>query len=273
MPDNLPAHANIDLTLSRLAEEYAILNPADAAEVREITRANLGPRGLREGELDRIKVPTGGAQSFVAQGIDGEEMLRQLECICLSWFDRRMFYRVPYEQRGKQRTPPDCSSRDGFIGIGDPGGSCPECPMADWGTDPKGGRGQWCKELRQMLILRSGHILPEIINVPPTSLKNARQYFQRLSSRRIPYWGLVIVLRLERVDNADGVPYARMTFSSGAYLSPAERAALAPFQAEMNQVLRNATVEATDYEVVPEQHGDFMPPPGESAEFSPPTDD
>lgn len=272
MPEYLPATQTDTSELSQLAQDYVILNPAALQEIRQVSQDNMGPRGMTEGDLDRIKVPSGGALSLIAQGIDGEEHLRETSFICLAWYDRRAYYKTAYDQRGKQKAPPDCTSRDGFIGIGDPGGKCTECPLAGWGSDPKGGRGQACKQIRQLLILRAGQSVPELINVPATSLKNARNYFQRLFSRRISYWNIETTVRLERVENADGMPYSRMLFSAGRQLNPAERSSLAPFQEEMMNILRSKTVDTTDYEVVAERD-DFTPPPGDYPQFAPPTDD
>lgn len=271
MPENLPS--TITNEVNQLSKLFAILDPAAAMEIRRVNQANMGAHGEDEREMDRIKVPAGGAQSFIAQGIDGEEHLREVNCIILGWNDRRAYYKTAFDQRGKQQKnmPPDCSSRDGFTGVGNPGGPCIKCPFAAWGSDPKGGRGQACKQIRQMLILRTGLDGVETINVPPTSRKAVKEYFRRLKNRRIPYYAVVTNLRLERVENADGMAYSRMVFSAGPQLNPDQRATLEPFQEEMLQALANAAIDA-DYEVVPE-HVDFTPPPGDYTNFAPPTDD
>ena len=272
MPENLPATIPSNAEISPLAARFAILNPTAAQEIRKVRQANMGARGVTEKDLDRIKVPTGGALSLIAQGIDGEEHLREIDCIILGWYDRRAYYKIPFDQRGKQQkgVPPDCTSRDGYIGVGDPGGQCAQCPMAAWGSDPKGGRGQACKESRQLIIMRADLDGAEIVTVPPTSLKAVTDYFRRLDRRRIPYYGLVTNLRLERAENADGMTYSRMVFSAGPQLSQTDRAAVEPMQVEMMQKLQNVAID-TEYEVVPDR-GDFTPAPGEYG-FAAPTDD
>jgi hypothetical protein len=239
LPSPLPA-----TELSAPAKQFLpIFDHEVHQEMREILEANLGPRGLTPQQLDRIKVPSGGAQMFNLQGIEGEEAFREVSGIVLAWGDIRMYYKVPFAERGKQRTPPDCLSKDGLYGIGDPGGECRHCPMAGWESDPKGGRGQACKEIRRILLLRGDHLLPELVNVPPTSLRNAQQYFLRLASRRIPYWSLITTLRLEKASNADGIDYARITFTSGDRFNDDERAVLAAYQAQMTTLLREAEID------------------------------
>jgi hypothetical protein len=266
MTDNLPSAPN---QVTGLAVQYPILNPLENAEIQKIAKENLGPRGLAERDLERIKAPSGGATIFTINGIDGEEHLKELNGLILAFRDGRMYYRVPYAERGKKAGPPDCLSKDGYTGVGDPGGVCADCPLAGWGSDPKGGRGQACKQIRQLLILRADNFLPDLVNVPPTSLRNAEQYFRRLFSRRIPHWGLVTNLKLERVSNADGVDYARMVFSAGPRLSEAERRILEPYQQQMVQLLHNTAIEATDYDVA----GDDIVAAPRGSGYAPLTDD
>lgn len=247
MTDNLPA-VPPSAQITGLAAQFPILNPSANAEIQKIAKDNLGPRGLVERDLERIKVPAGGQTIFEVPGIDGPEHFKELTGLVLAFRDGRQYYRVPFAERGKKAGPPDCISKDGYTGVGDPGGDCTECPLSQWGSDPKGGRGQACKQIRQILLLRAENFLPDIINVPPTSLQNAGQYFKRLFNRGIPHWGLVTSLKLEKVGNADGIDYSRIVFTAGARLNDAERAALAPYQEQMVQLLHNTVIEAADYD-------------------------
>ena len=240
--------------LSAPAKQFlSIFDPTEQAEMRQVLEDNLGPAGLNPALIERIKVPTGGAQLFTLEGIEGSEAIKEMTGIALAWTDSRIYYRVAFSERGKQRTPPDCASKDGFYGIGNPGGECRTCPMAEWGSDTKGGRGQACKQVRRILFLRTGHLLPEMVMVPPTSRKNAEQYFLRLGGRGIRYWSLLTNLRLERASNADGIDFARITFTSGEHFSPLERGVLAGYHAKMMGILRNVEVEP-DYQADTDEH-------------------
>lgn len=248
--DNLPAKTT-SVEITQLANDYPVIHPDTQDELRKLMQTNIGPRGLTEKNLEILKVPSGGALIWTVPGIDGDEPHKVLTGICLGFSDTRVYWRVPFSERGKQRTPPDCSSKDGFWGKGTPGGECESCPLSQWGSDPRSGRGQACKQVRRLLLLRKDRILPELINIPPTSIKNAEQYFLRLFNQRIPFWGLVSNLALERTSNADGIDYARITFSAGPRLNEAERQALAPYQAQMAALLRDLDVDVTDYSEAP----------------------
>jgi hypothetical protein len=243
MPDNLPAPVEI----TTLAARFPIINPETALEIRQVLESNIGPNGISPMQLNRIKVPSGGALTWAVPGLDGEENFKELSGIVLAWTDSRVYYKVPFAERKGKAGPPDCTSKDGFYGVGDPGGECRRCPMAEWGSDPKGGRGQACKQVRRLLFLRADHILPEMVTIPPTSLKGTGEYFRRLTDYRMPYWGLVTNLRLERVSNADGIDFARVVFGGGQRFNEAERAALAPYQAQMQALLHATEIDA-DYE-------------------------
>lgn len=242
--------------LARLVDRFPIMEPDTLAEIRKTLDANVGPRGLNEQQLEKIRFPTGGNIMWMVPGLDGEEPLKELVGIIVGWRDVRLYWRTPYAERGKQKTPPDCASQDGFFGVGDPGGECASCPLAKYGSDPKGGRAQACKQVRQLLLLREQHVLPEVVNIPPTSHKAAQKYFLRLGMMQIPYWGLVSHLRLDRTQNLDGVDFARVNFIAGLRLTAAERQAFLPFQRQMESLFKALEVETDDYVVVPNEPAD-----------------
>jgi hypothetical protein len=239
--------------LVRLADRFPIMSPETNAEIQRTIAANIGPNGLAEGDLEKIKVPSGGGTAWSVPTIDGEEPFKELSGIVVAWRDARLYWRTGFAEQGKKRTPPDCSSKDGQWGVGDPGGACDSCPLAQYGSDPKGGRGQACKQVRQLLFLRDDQILPNIINVPPTSLKNAKQYFLRLASARIPYFSVVTKMRLERTANADGTDYARILFATGDRLNSEERELMEPFASQMDAILHPLAVDVASYTPVEEE--------------------
>jgi hypothetical protein len=70
--------------------------------------------------------------------------------------------------------------------MGKPGGDCHKCPLAQFGSavDQKGqpGKGQACKSMRMLLFLRQDDMIPMIVNLPPTSLQNAKKLKEFLSA-------------------------------------------------------------------------------------------
>lgn len=59
--------------------------------------------------------------------------------------------------------------------------TCGECPKFEWGSDPNGGRGKWCKERRNMVIIPAdGSADAVLLSIPPTSLKAWANYAREI---------------------------------------------------------------------------------------------
>jgi hypothetical protein len=224
--------------------EYPLLTMPQR-ELLEIFRDNLGDAGLAALDLSRVKVPSGGSLSWNVKTPDGEESVKEIEGIVLSWQPKRIYWEKSLNEGGGKK-PPDCTSADGFIGIGNPGGRCNQCPKAQFGS-AKQGHGQACKQVRQMLLVRPGEILPMLISVPPTSLKAMSQYFLGLTGRQIPYWAVTTKMRLERDKNEGGIEYAKVAFFQGRVLTPKERDVLRPFHERMQVLLAPLAIDSRDY--------------------------
>ena len=193
--------AKTDATAYKLAQ-------VDAPALIKIVEENFGPGALRFSDLERIKVPTGGAQTW--ETIDtrtGESVpAKSIEGIILAWQPQRAYWPTRYSGGSE---PPACSSNDAITGVGIPGGDCLKCPLAKYGTavDDKGqpGAGQACTETRSVLIARPGNLLPTALAIPPTSLANFRKYLVALSDRGISYRQAVTSFSLKAEENSTGI--------------------------------------------------------------------
>ena len=75
---------------------------------------------------------------------------------------------------------------------------CSTCPLNEWGSDPKGGRGKACKETRRLIILPADAATSAeaakaaemaIIDIPVTSGKNYSNFVNGLAaSAQVPPW-------------------------------------------------------------------------------------
>lgn len=205
--------------------DYAIMQ-ADQADLMDILTMNVGPQGLSQFDLDRIKVPAGGGLQFDIPTLDGEEQASTYEGIIVHWQEPRAYWDVNFDESGGG-TPPDCSSPDGVIGEGkfgpdsegNPSGRCDDCQMSQWGS-ARGGerRGQACKQMRVLYCVRPDTMLPDVVICPPTSIKNMRKYFLRLAGRQIRFNSVITRFKLERTQSADGITYSRITPSFVARL-------------------------------------------------------
>jgi hypothetical protein len=231
------------------SSEYPLLNVQSIKEMLGIYQDNIAPHDMSSFELPRIKCPPGASTVWRLDTPDGKEHTREIEGIVLAWRLARAYSRRSLHDGGGGQ-PPDCSSKDGFYGVGDPGGPCADCRLSKFGSSTKGGgRGQACKQMRQLLLVRPRETVPYLLSVPPTSLRAASQYFFMLLGRQVPHWGVTTKIRLERTKNQDDGKYARMVFTAGRRLTPAERDVIQPYRRQMRDLLASIEVEATDYTV------------------------
>jgi hypothetical protein len=233
--------------------DYPLIESDEAmAKVLRLIDENLGPQKFSVLNLSRIKVPAGGGAEFRVESASGAELMRQISAVIPAFRQVRLFYQKPYGT-GTGKKPPDCTSNDGFTGVGNPGGDCLRCPNAAFGTsiNPDGSRGtgQACKEIRQLLVLLPGQLLPHILNVPPTSIRNFMQYSMNLISAGVMYWGVVTKLSLEPATSTSGIDFARISFSLERRLEKEQVAMLEPYHQRMRGFLQPMIVDATAYEI------------------------
>ena len=73
-------------------------------------------------------------------------------------------------------------------------------------------------------------MLPEVVSLPPTSLKAVRQFFLKLTTQGIQYHQLIIRIDLEKAQNAQGKPYGKAAMKFVRKLSPDEAARATEFR-------------------------------------------
>jgi hypothetical protein len=237
------------------AEAFALLKRDRMKGILALLDENLGG-GFSVLNLPRIRVPTGGALDFRVEGASGETSARRITGILVASRRARIYWRKAYGGGGGKK-PPDCTSMDGFVGIGDPGGECRICPYARFGSaigaNGKPGPGQACKDVRQVLFLLPGEVVPHLLAVPPTSVKAFIQYELNLINEDTKYWGAISTLTLEKATNEGGIDYARIAFHMHRPLHAEEQQVLEPYHLRMRDLLIPSVVDATAYEIVGEE--------------------
>ncbi len=225
--------------------DYAVMSH-DVQNLKEIIAEAAGPGGLSPNDLDRVKVPTGGATSWQVPDLEGEVSCKELTGIILYHQDVRAYWRVSYDEGGGD-TPPDCASMDGLTGHGDPGGRCSTCPLSQWGSASKG-KGQACKQLKLLYLLQPEAVLPIVVSLPPTSVKTVKQYLLRLASRAKKPQSIVTVLTLEKTKNAEGIPYSMAKPAMLGYADPELENRANALAEALKSVLSDVTLTASDVE-------------------------
>jgi hypothetical protein len=154
--------------------------------------------GLRL-SFQKVKIPSGGALQFELPGDDPEnpDYSKYLEGVIL--FNHASGAYWPEGSEYDENSTPLCSSVDGKIGYGAPGGACAVCELNRFGTD---GKGKACKNMRVLYLLRDGEYMPIQLTLPPTSIRPFSDFMNvAFVSRRRPTWGSVVQIGLKRMNN------------------------------------------------------------------------
>ena len=218
-------------------------------ELPALIRDNIGPDGLSEFSFPRIKVPAGGGIAWTVPSLEGPQVAQELEGVIVNWRTMRAYWENPFGEGGGNQ-PPDCASRDGITGTGNPGGDCASCMLNEFGSKD-GGRGKACKEVRAVFMLRDASIFPDLFPLPPMSIKPLKEYFLQLAGNRIPYWQVITRLKLETARNADGITYSKAVPTFVRRLTPEEVAVAAWYRGAMNPVIDGVVLAHADVDPLP----------------------
>lgn len=227
-----------------VAEQYVVVT-TPTKQLGDLIKANVGPGGISPLDLDRVRMPTGGSTNWTIPSLEGDKIETEIEAVIIHQKDGRLYWSGPYTGSGKV---PDCTSDDGVTGHGDPGGVCEECPFAQWNSDPKGGRGQACKQVRYLFLVRSGDRIPIVLVLPPTSLAAIRQYGLRLASKNRHTGTVVSRFKLKESRNADGVKYASLVTEVARALTNEEIEAFRTYSYSLKPILEKVRPEPKDYD-------------------------
>jgi hypothetical protein len=240
---------NEEKALTTLASEYAVMKHTPA-HLQEVISANVGG-SVKQGDLDRIKVPAGGGTTWTIPSLDGEVETKEFDGVIVAWKEPRAYWVESFSSTGGG-TPPDCSSEDSMLGVGDPGGDCLTCPFAQFGSatgdDGKPRDGQACRQMRLMAVIQQDDLVPLLLSAPPTSLQNLRRYFLRLASKAVPYYGVVSRFTLNKTKSKGGIDYAQIEANGVETLEPEDLDKMRAYAQALGSALERRPTVQEDYE-------------------------
>lgn len=215
-------------SLTVLAQHNFELVPFDAG-IADMIAEEMD--GLGTIPFDMIKIPSGGGLAFELPGEteDTPVTVGELAGIIVDHHPMNVYWEGEYDGSNNQ---PDCSSFDGKTAVDSKTGevkSCASCPLNQFGSDAKGGKGKACKNMHRIYILLTGQPLPMLLTLPPTSLSAWKNYLGKkivIKGKR-PYMTLTKIT-LKRVKNSNGIAYSEAVFSKIDDLSAEEIAAIQP---------------------------------------------
>ena len=178
----------------------------DVENVGEALLENLGGEGISPFHFDRLSFPTAGVTHWtIYDSLLGEETpLKEIIGVVFHQSTNRSYWSAEFSGTGVQ---PDCSSDNGIVGQGSPGGVCNSCPNNRFGSR---GRGKACKESRELYLLREKSSLPLVLSIPPSSIKYFHDFCIHLGMRGIKLHQAVSRFSLTFDKNADGIKFSKL---------------------------------------------------------------
>ena len=175
---------------------YAVARMGEA--LPQIMEENIGAGGMEVADLERIKIPAGGATTWLVNTVSGEEALKVIEGIVIHFSSGRAYWK---ESFSGDNVPPDCSSTDMVQGVLNGNvTACKTCPMNQFGTsigdNGVPGKGKACSEIRTLYILQKDSLLPMVLRLPVTSVKPCRKYFVALATKAKAYYNVISQISL-----------------------------------------------------------------------------
>lgn len=180
----------------------------------ELVAATLGELGVGPFDLPQVRVPTGGGVAWTYETSRGPEVTKALDVvIAIARANLRKWYRTPFGEG--EAGPPDCASEDNLRGFGintiedakPDWHECPACPWSQFGSDRVTRTGKDCSEYMLVYAFRLDSMLPDVVVVPPTSLKTFRKYVLQLAGEGKRVFQVITRLTLESAERG-GFPTA-----------------------------------------------------------------
>lgn len=222
-----PPEASSETGLSVLeSSRFLALRPG--GDLAEALEANLGSGdSLKESDLTRVKIPSGGATRWVIDGLRGEEVAEELVGVLVYYAPRGVLW--PSQEVGNDLPVLISDDLRTARRVGEKIGDLDEEILDkmlladgryDWrGTDESGpnkyndfgsgknGQGKRAKESRVLCLLREREAFPILVNATPGSLKTVVPFVKKLE---VPHFRAIVSLKLAKVKNRGGIDFAQI---------------------------------------------------------------
>lgn len=264
-----PAVIGEEFSSSLVTVKPAEARPTDAMtqwaerKVAELlaSLAPIMPGGILDTKnLPHMKAPSGGAVTWEVPPVldhligGGQGATKEFSGVLLFQRAVRVYYARSMDEQAAAGAEgadkrPDCRSDDLIHGTGDISGNrgakvrreCEACPMNQWGTDPKTGKGKACKEKVIAFVLVPGVTLPIVVSASTGSLENLRKYLVGHALLGNQFSQVMTGFGLERVEGQ--LPYSRIRFATKGELAPADKAYAKALADALAPILRHARIE------------------------------
>lgn len=219
--------------IATVSSDYPAL--AEGSREAMILAKKFGEQPVSERDLATISTPAGGSTTFAWSTPEGtDETAQEITGILVADAGRGDLW----PSREPSGSKPLITTRDLKVGykVGDDYGDVDPADLEkfvrpdgtyDWAAMSNSsefgfgsaGRGKRVKEQRVLAILRPGEIKPVLVRVSGGSLSAFAKLERALS---VLNHEAIVTVSLEKVKNAGGQPYSKLTFKLAGTLSPAD---------------------------------------------------
>jgi len=200
---------------------------------------NLG-RSVQARDLQRIKIPAGTSHHFTVPTLADQEGEAKKEIIGIPifWKPARALFEASYGTPNASPVPV-CVSVDGKFGTGKPGRACNDCTFAEFLDSEKPA----CKQMIEVYLLTPETLLPQVIVLPPTSIKRWYSYLRNIGQYGALAHGSLVKFTLEKQKNGEGIEYNEAVAEFHGWLTAEQEKALQVFREEFAEVISISRVE------------------------------
>ena len=165
------------------------------------------------------------------------------------------------------KTEPDdfplCTSNDGINGSheiidsaeGPCFGSCSKCFLNCFGSDLRGGKGKACKNAKRLLMLLPRSGIPNVLTLPPTSIRAFDDYATALYEWKLTPLFVHTTIGLKIKEASGGIKYSIAVFETGDEPDRISETEIAEVQALRETFLKAVKVDMKLDEVEPSGKG------------------
>jgi hypothetical protein len=194
------------------ASDYEVLDPSTISNLSDVVAMNLEASDMTPRRFfPQIKMPLLGNTSWVVPSTEGDVDTKSFSGIILHIQKERGLFDKDYTPGAR----PYCSSDNGLVGIGEPGGSCETCPNSQFG--PNNERPA-CAEKRAVYILMKEEIIPMVLRITPSSFKTLDNYCLTASRKLKSYKAFETKFSLKAVKAGVGTTVSEVVFEIDSVL-------------------------------------------------------
>ena len=222
--------------------------------------------------LPKIKLPTGVSKEFTLEKFGEEpDQIKTFTGVVLYQTQANAYW---LEKFGSgTSSPPDCASHDGITP--NPAynniqaKTCAECKHSRFGTaigqSGEKLRGKACRNVKRIVVLIQGEMLPYLMTIPPASIKAMDEYLINLRKEKRPYWSVASTFVITTEKSSGNIQFPQVHASIAGYINdPVVLNKIKVLREEWSAVVKQTQFSSAEVssEAAVSSEAEYIPPAG-----------